>query len=221
MSNHYDLFVNENEIVLTKLVQTYLSYYKIKKEFLEARDSFFEELYNAYPEYKKKRDEDKRAIIEEQEKEREKDEQKNENENEEHKIIEEKENKIINEEENKVIEEEEENSESKKCSNIFHKIALQTHPDKKQNINPEYFQQAQKANEKGKVGKLYFIGKYLQIQIGDLTVENIQDIQNSIEKKEKKIEHYKKTYPYVYKQTENEEVRKRLLEAFHKIDEKK
>ncbi len=193
MSKKYDLFTNENELVLTKLVQTYLSYYKIKKEFIEARDSFFQELYEEFPEYKKKVSEEKKEIIEELDK---------------------KQEQIQSVKEDDI-------KENTKCSSIFHKIALLTHPDKKQNINPEYFQQAQVANEKGKLGKLFFISRFLQIPLGDLSAEEIQNIQESIEKKEKKIEHYKKTYPYVYKYTENIEIRKKLLEAFRKLDQPK
>jgi hypothetical protein len=203
MSNHYDLFSNENDIVLTKLVQTYLSYYKIKKEFLEARDTFFEKLYEEFPEYKKKIEDEKKSIIEKNEKGVEQ--------------VQENEEPIKDEE----IKNEEIKDSEKKGSTLFHKIALQTHPDKKQDMNPIYFQQAQKAHEKGKIGKLYFISSYLHIPLHNLSEEDIKDIQESIDKKLKKIDHYKKTYPYVYKQTENEEVRKKLLGAFRNLDQPK
>lgn len=203
MSNHYDLFSNENDIVLTKLVQTYLSYYKIKKEFLEARDTFFEKLYEEFPEYKKKIEDEKKSILEKN------DEKEQENQ------------QIQEEQQAEVIKDEEIIESDKKGSTLFHKIALHTHPDKKQDINPIYFQQAQRAHEKGKIGKLYFISSYLHIQLQNLSEEDIKDIQESIDKKQKKIEHYKKTYPYVYKQTENDEIRKKLLNAFRNLDESK
>ena len=106
-----------------------------------------------------------------------------------------------------------------KSSPLFHKLALATHPDKHPTCNPVYFQQAQKAHEQGKFAKLIFLSRLLKIDTSlELSEEEEDLLQKAIENKENKIQHYKKTYPWLYAQANSEELRKKLLEAFFKVN---
>jgi hypothetical protein len=113
-----------------------------------------------------------------------------------------------------------ENKNQINSSPLYHKIALATHPDKHPDCNPIFFQQAQKANEQRKLAKLVFLSRFLHIDISTpFTKEEIEELQKSVEKKKKKIEHYKKTYPWMYANADTEELRKKILEAFCKVND--
>ncbi len=111
---------------------------------------------------------------------------------------------IVNTEEEKkesviVKEDDVEEKKETKSSSLFHKVALVTHPDKNPSCNPVYFQQAQKANEQGKFAKLVFLSRYLKVETPThFTEEEVETLQKAIANKEKKIEHYQKTYPWLY-----------------------
>jgi hypothetical protein len=184
--DHYEVFTNEHEVLLGKLYDIYLAFYKTKKEFLACRAEFMAILEERFPmEYKK--------------------EEGNE------------ENNMTVLQENKEVEEKVEKDTNIRTSTLFHKIALYAHPDKHNNINPVLFDQSVKASEKGKFGKLCFLAKFMNIPfVEKFTSEEIQMIKETIEKKEKKIQHYEKTYPMIYKKTKNPKIREQLIEAFYK-----
>jgi hypothetical protein len=187
--DHYEIFSNENEQLVGKLYDIYLAYYKAKKEFLVYRTDFMKVLEERYPtEYKKE--------------------------------IQKEDTKEIQKEDTKEIQKEDTKEIQKdmniRTSSIFHKIALYSHPDKHNNVNPILFDQSVKASEKGKFGKLCFLAKFMNIPFDKLTNEEIQYIKETIQKKEKKIQHYERTYPVLYKKTNSDKVRDQLIEAFHK-----
>jgi hypothetical protein len=186
--DHYDLFISENEQLLGKLYDIYLAFYKAKKEFLSCRDEFMNVLEKRYPvEYKKE------------------------------------ENKDTNKDTNQIINQKDEINDTEKpkksnirTSTLFHKIALYSHPDKQNNVNPILFDQSVKASEQDKFGKLCFLAKFMNIPFDTFTKEEIQCIKETITQKEKKIQHYERTYPVLFKKTNSEKIREQLIEAFHK-----
>jgi hypothetical protein len=210
--DHYDLFSNENEVLIGKLYDTYLEFFKTKKEFVESRDEFMKVLAERFPEEYKTSVEETSTVIKEGE-ESEKSE-KSEKEGEE--AVKESE-KAVKESEEAVKEGEEAVKEGVRTSALFHKIALYAHPDKHKNVNPILFHQSVKACEKGKFGKLCFLAKFMNISFDTLTSEEIQCIKETIQKKEQKIQHYNRTYSMIYKKSKNEQTREQLIEAFQKI----
>jgi hypothetical protein len=109
--------------------------------------------------------------------------------------------------------------QNKSSSPLFHKLALATHPDKHPDCNPIYFQQAQKANEQGKLGKLVFLCRFLRIDTPiPFTNDEVIELKEVIKKKKRKIEHYQKTYPWLYANADTEELRKKIMEAFCKVN---
>ncbi len=204
--NHYEFFSNENEILLGKLYDTYLEFFKTKKEYLESRDEFLIVLQERFPEEYRSNEEEVATS----------------NTQETTSITQTKENKPNNNEE---IHEEEIYEEEKKevkgennirISALFHKIALHAHPDKHKNVNPILFDQSVKACEKGKFGKLCFLAKFMNLSFDTFTNEEIQNIKETIKKKEQKIQHYNRTYSMMYKRTNSQKTRDQLIEAFQK-----
>jgi hypothetical protein len=202
--SHYDAFISDTEELLSQVYSIYLQFYKTKQEFVKNREAFLGVLGE------KKGSELQEVVNHEKEKEKEKEE------NEDNKSVVEFENESekIGIENNKS-----ESTNQINSSPIYHKIALATHPDKHPECNPIFFQQAQKANEQRKLAKLVFLSRFLRIDIvPHFTQEEICELQKSVEKKKKKIEHYKKTYPWMYANADTEELRKKLLEAFCKVN---
>jgi hypothetical protein len=188
---HYNFFTNENERLLGKLYDVYFEFFKIKKEFVESREEFMKVLQEKFPEdYKAKNDEEG---------------------------VKGKKEDLTKEENVKGDENENENVvENIRTSSLFHKIALHAHPDKHKNVHPILFDQSVKACEKGKFGKLCFLAKFMNIPFDTFTPEEIQCIQETIEKKEKKIQHYSRTYSMIYKRTNSQQIKEQLIEAFQK-----
>lgn len=188
--SHYDIFASDSEELLSKLYATYVNFYRTKQEFVKSREAFMKVL-------SEQKGEQIESIVKE-----------------------EKEKEAKETEEAKEIKEiKESKEEGIKSSPLFHKLALATHPDKHPTCNPIYFQQAQKANEQGKFAKLLFLSRLLKLETPtEFTEEERNLLQKAIEKKENKIQHYQKTYPWLYAQAESEELRKKILEAFFKVN---
>ncbi len=188
--SHYELLGHPTERLMSQLYATSMEFYSIKQEYLQKRDAFLHVLAES-------KGVDWGSIKQE-----------------ETPTIETSAHVVM-----KMDELEGGCQEGTKSSPLFHRIALATHPDKHPECNPIYFQQAQKANEQGKFAKLLFLSRYLGLETPkQLTEEEIQKIQCAIEKKKGKIQHYQKTYPWLYAKAETEELRKKLVEAFCKVN---
>ncbi len=187
--SHYEAFQSEHEEITANVYSTYLEFYKVKQEFVKKRQAFLHALTQT----------EKGSSLQ---------------------PLLAAESEVQGNKEQMISEESETTTQQQtKSSPLFHKLALATHPDKHPDCNPVFFQQAQKANEQGKFAKLLFLCRYLRIDTPtSLTPEELAELQAAIEKKKKKIEHYKKTYPWLYGNADTEELRKKIMEAFCKVN---
>lgn len=192
---HYTFFTNKNERLLGKLYDVYFEYFKTKKEFVESREEFIAVLQKRFPEEYQNLNEEESIINVKEESN--------------------KEELVENVKEGESVNDKKE-VENIRVSSLFHKIALHAHPDKHKNVNPILFDQSIKACEKGKFGKLCFLAKFMNIPFDTFTSEEIQCIQETIQKKEKKIQHYMRTYSMMYKRTNSLQIKEQLIEAFQK-----
>jgi hypothetical protein len=171
MTDHYSLFTqSKQDILLVKLTEIYIEYYKIKKEFIDNKDIFLKDYTPIITEYSQTESEINNNIST--------------------------------------------NNTTHLHSSIFNKLVLLTHPDKNSKSNPILYQQVKEAHENNKIAKMYFLAKYMNIPIGELSEDEIKLLEEAIQKKKKKIEHYSKTYPVLYGRAKSNSVRERLLSSF-------
>ncbi len=84
---------------------------------------------------------------------------------------------------------------------IFRKIAVQTHPDKFNQEQPdltEKYQDAASAKKDKDVTKILSIAKELKIDTNDISYDEIKLIEDSISKTELKIHNLTNSYPWVW-----------------------
>jgi hypothetical protein len=198
MDKEFKIFINKDELLLSTLEHKYIQFYTTKMEYMKARDEFIQRLQQDDPTYLQLEEstgcESEEAKVEEVFPKIE--------------IIKEKD--IDKEAEAEV----EQTKEKKKCSTLFKKLVLHIHPDKNKNIESTYFNQARRALEKDKYGKLCFLSKVLHIPIDSLTEEEKDMIQKEIQKKENKINHMNKTYPMILNKAKDEEEKGKIIRAF-------
>jgi hypothetical protein len=205
MEKDFSIFIKKDELLLSTLENTYIRYYTLKSEYLEARDEFIQTLHESEPSYLQpiETNESTKTHIEEQ------------------KVDDESggiEKKTTDMEDyDRILEKDEESNDNKECNSLFKKLVLHIHPDKNKNIPTTYFNQARKALERGKFGKLCFLIKILNIPIGYLTEEEKEKMRKDIEKKENKINHMNKTYPMIMKNAKDVESRERIMQAFIQV----
>lgn len=180
MESKYSLFTQSDEELLSKLVLTYIEFYKTKEIFLKGHNEIYQKIGNLFI---------KDNIIE------------------------------LNE---KLIEESPINTKyvkgelfEEKKSSLYNTLILKTHPDKSDLYKTtEIYEEVKKS--KHKFPKLCVISKILNIPIPILKEEEIYEIKQAIEKKYKKTENLKKTYPYLIYITNSEEKKKVYLEELKK-----
>lgn len=204
MDKEFKIFINKDELLLSNLEHVYIRYYTTKMEYMKARDDFIERLQKDEPSYLQP--EEKEGLSEEEKVQPLSVPPLGEQNPEEIPKIE------INKEETQ--EEVEQTEEKKKCSTIFRKLVLHIHPDKNKDIESTYFNQARRALEKEKYGKLCFLSKILHIPIGSLSEEEKEMIKKEIIKKENKINHMNKTYPMILNKAKDDGEKERIMKAF-------
>lgn len=112
------------------------------------------------------------------------------------------------------------NKNESNVKGLFRRIALITHPDKqigKHKYSESLFNEAKKAEEKGKFVKLCFLTTLLHMPIPSFTEDERKQIRDTIQKKQTKINHYRKTYAYQYKFAD-EITKEKLLNSLKHLD---
>lgn len=213
----YSLFLSPSKVLLTRLEDSYLRYYSKKKEYVDARQVFMQELAEKYPHVCKEDDnkDDEKAKSTELQENKKRDLTPSsplaENQSED--------TRNVKKEELPFREfQPEDQSKELLGAHIYHKLVLHLHPDKNKKINPVFFQLVKESYERGKFPKLCFFAKHFNIGVDDIefTEEEEKMIEEIMDKKKRKIDQKHNTYPMVYKRASVHE-KKNILANFSRL----
>ena len=104
---------------------------------------------------------------------------------------------------------------------VYRDIALKTHPDKLSNCDEdeieekEIYNKAIKARNENDIETLVRLASDLKIEMGEMSMDSLENLEKQIEKKEKEIESMHKDIAWIY-YYENKEVEKTFWIIFSK-----